>query len=204
MEKVAENILGIYCGQNGFRLALILPSGTLEKEEHGKTSDLLSLRVLELLEKSGVTAHEISKIVVGIGPGSFTSSRVAVSFVKGICSGNKSIKIVPFTTFEYFSFGKKCNVVLVPAFSDFVFVENGNEQKCIEFKDSFAGNIVADSETFARWGKGKQIPPNKDFVKFIMEKSKEKSILVKNLRPVYLRASQAELAREEKKNGHKA
>ena len=194
--------MGIFCGGNGFRLAVITKNQKQELFEAGKTSDLLAPKILELLDKCNISVGELEKIVVGVGPGSFTGSRVAVSFVKGLCCGNKNIAVVPFNTFEFLGFGKKCDAVLVPAFSDFVFVKKGDDESCIEYAKAFSGNIVADEQTFGRWGKGKRVLPNEDFLNFVEYKAKQKGLKAKDLKPVYLRASQAEIERE-KRNGNK-
>ena len=202
MERLKDNILGIYCGTDCFRVAVILPHAKQEVVVSGKTSDLLTLSAMELLQKCNILPKEITKIVVCVGPGSFTSSRVAVSFVKGLCCGLPKVKIVPFTTFDFLAFEKDFNAVLVPAFSDYVFVRNGTDY-CAKYADSFDGKIVADAATFERWGKGTRVEPNSNFLVFVEHMSKQKSVKISDLAPVYLRASQAEIERE-KRNGNNA
>ena len=94
MEKLAENVLGVFCGGAGFRIAAIANGQKQEIIESGKTSDLLAVKIMQLMEKCNLKVNEIDKLVVGVGPGSFTGSRVAVSFAKGLCCGNKKIETI--------------------------------------------------------------------------------------------------------------
>lgn len=194
-------VLGLYCAEGGFLLSLIAngkePVEAVSKE---KTSDNLVACVLELLQKAKMQPTDIDTIVVCIGPGSFTGNRVAVSFVKGFASGKKNTKIVPFSSFEFLAFEKECDVVLVPAFSNFVYAKIGNTEQCAEFeKLALSGKrVVTEPETARRLQDCLIVEPNKNFSKFVQSKAKDKGVLLQNLHPVYLRASQAEIEREKR------
>lgn len=73
---------------------LNLALGTDEKfleERHGTfekpTSELLSVKVRQLVADHGYKINDVSLLVVTLGPGSFTGIRVALAFAKGLSSG---------------------------------------------------------------------------------------------------------------------
>ncbi|HEY0528847.1 MAG TPA: tRNA (adenosine(37)-N6)-threonylcarbamoyltransferase complex dimerization subunit type 1 TsaB [Gemmatimonadaceae bacterium] len=49
--------------------------------------EMLMPSVVECLQEAGVTGKDVSRVVCGAGPGSFTSLRVAGSIAKGLASG---------------------------------------------------------------------------------------------------------------------
>lgn len=53
----------------------------------GRDSEALMPEVAETLKASGLTIRDVSRVVCGAGPGSFTSLRIAVSIAKGIAFG---------------------------------------------------------------------------------------------------------------------
>jgi len=88
-------------------LALVRPSG--EVVEHvlvpppTRQSDALPGVIDELLKKNGVTLAELTGLVIGLGPGSFTGLRIGLSCLKGLSYalkvplvGVSSLKALPF------------------------------------------------------------------------------------------------------------
>lgn len=53
----------------------------------GRDAEALMPAVADCLARSGTTARELSRVVCGSGPGSFTSLRIAASIGKGVASG---------------------------------------------------------------------------------------------------------------------
>ena len=86
--------LGLFCSGEGFLIALVSKNSTFEVCSAEKTSDTLVEKIAQVLQKAKVDVSDIECLVVGVGPGSFTGSRVAVSFAKGfsMCSAGMSIK----------------------------------------------------------------------------------------------------------------
>jgi tRNA threonylcarbamoyladenosine biosynthesis protein TsaB len=89
--SVAGKILLAIDNSLGFlNLALGIDEKLLE-ERHGilekPTSELLSVRVRQLIADHGYEIKDVGLIAVTRGPGSFTGIRVALAFAKGLSSG---------------------------------------------------------------------------------------------------------------------
>lgn len=81
-------IIAIEAASSDLSLALAAPDGR-ELASDGWTADQrrtheLLPRLLALIERSGHALEEVSVLAVGIGPGSFTGLRVAMSIAKGL------------------------------------------------------------------------------------------------------------------------
>jgi tRNA threonylcarbamoyl adenosine modification protein YeaZ len=76
--------------------------GTLAREERG---DVLLVLVDELLRSHGLTARDVGRWAVDIGPGSFTGTRVGVSTIKGIAFATGA-DVVAVNAFDAISEGK--------------------------------------------------------------------------------------------------
>lgn len=205
MEKLA--VLGLFCSGDGFTISLEYDGACEEVASASKTSDGLALEIINLLQKHGLTSRQIGTIVVCIGPGSFTGSRVAVSFAKGFACGNPKVKLVGFNTFDFYSYNAKADLCIVPAFSNLVYVYANDQMSCItqdEAVNVAKGKRVVCPAELAKALSIEAIEPNSSLAEFALNKAKEKSVKVNDLRPIYLRASQAEIEREKRlKNGTK-
>src|SRR4051812_31650006 len=58
-----------------------------EATMRGREAEALMPAVADTLRRAGVSAHDLSRLVCGSGPGSFTSLRIAASIAKGIAVG---------------------------------------------------------------------------------------------------------------------
>jgi tRNA threonylcarbamoyladenosine biosynthesis protein TsaB len=58
-----------------------------EATMRGREAEALMPAVADTLRRAGVRTHDLSRIVCGSGPGSFTSLRIAASIAKGIAVG---------------------------------------------------------------------------------------------------------------------
>jgi tRNA threonylcarbamoyladenosine biosynthesis protein TsaB len=58
-----------------------------EATMRGREAEALMPAVADTLRRAGVRTHDLSRIVCGAGPGSFTSLRIAASIAKGIAVG---------------------------------------------------------------------------------------------------------------------
>lgn len=86
----SKAILAIDNSSDFLNLALGIEGRFLE-ERHARntrpSSEALPERVHELLERHGLIESDLCLLVVTIGPGSFTGTRVALSFCKGLARG---------------------------------------------------------------------------------------------------------------------
>lgn len=185
------------------RVALICDGRIVsEKISNEARADFFLKIVDDVLNDAKVKFDEVDKIAVNIGPGSFTGIRVALSVAKGLAV-SKNLEIIPFTSFDFLQ-GK--NNVVLAGFSDFVYLKgkNGN-LSCVriselELNEKF---VVCDEKVL-------KMLEQKGFEVVLVEKNKfnqiqaivdEKSVPISEIRPLYLRKSQAEIQREQKLSG---
>jgi len=152
------------------------------------------------LKKCGYAIDQVNNIAVNIGPGSFTGLRVAVSVVKGLAFG-KNIDVYTFTSFDLCDALKKENIIL-PAFSDFVYVKySDGAMDCVKTDELKEKDFVTNFDEIISTQNLCGIYIKKVKTKDPMQvfKGAKKVEKLTDIRPVYLRKSQAEIALEEKK-----
>jgi len=75
----------------GFLNLALAIDGQFLEERHGTfekpTSELLSVKVKQLIADHGHEINDVGALVITLGPGSFTGIRVALAFAKGLSSG---------------------------------------------------------------------------------------------------------------------
>ena len=149
----------------------------------------------ECLTSAKLHIDDINEIAVNLGPGSFTGLRVSVSIAKAFGFGN-DIKFKAFTSFDYLD---EKDFVLVDAFSNFVYIqEPGKKADCVDVKDlSKSINYKTTSKNLEdkllNLGYNIELRQPKDIVD-VLKAAKE--VTAKELMPLYLRKSQAEIQRE--------
>ena len=97
------------CGVTGvavFRDGVLL--GTLEREARG---DVLLALIDELLREQGLSARDVNRWAVDVGPGSFTGVRVGISTVKGIAFATGA-EVVGVTAFDALTEGAPAVAIL--------------------------------------------------------------------------------------------
>lgn len=153
----------------------------------------------KLLKENGSNIDQINEICVNIGPGSFTGIRVAVSIAKGL-GITKNIKFKTFNSFDYFKNG--ANVVLV-GFSDYVYLKKADgSTDCVNINelDRNQKYVVSDLSLQEKMTKQGLDVAIEDLLPFdqIDAIVKGKVVSISEIRPLYLRKSQAEIQRENK------
>lgn len=173
-------------------------------ENSSARADFFMKLVDDVLKSSKTSIDDLDSIAVNVGPGSFTGIRVVVSVAKGLAV-SKKIPLVQFTSFDYFSDSKN---VILPGFSNFVYLKNndGNiscENVC-DVDKQFVYSVCDDKlENFLHENqiKTKRV----DMLSFekIPAILQGKLVSLSEIRPLYLRKSQAEIQRENKISGAK-
>lgn len=176
----------------------------LALENTSPKADLFMAVIDKLLKSTNTTVDDISQICVNIGPGSFTGIRVAVSIAKGL-GATKKIDYVEFTSFDYFE--KNSNIVLT-GFSNFVYVKNTKgEMDCVDIStlETDREYVVCEKmlqEKLEKLNVKSRLVEELPFDK-IDAIVNGKQISSSEIRPLYLRKSQAEIQRENKLKGQK-
>jgi tRNA threonylcarbamoyladenosine biosynthesis protein TsaB len=62
-------------------------------------SEIIGMAVSRMLEDHALSVSDLSRLIVTVGPGSFTGIRVALAFSKGLCAG-LNIPITPLPTLD--------------------------------------------------------------------------------------------------------
>lgn len=95
------NILGFDTVSSSFSIALKLDDSIIEiNKENIKNHNSELLPILDIfLKENKLTLDNIDCIVLGIGPGSFTSIRIAFATIKSICYA-KNIKIIGISSLD--------------------------------------------------------------------------------------------------------
>lgn len=182
----------------------LLENGQIIKmiESESVKADRFMELIDTLLKDCCCDIDSIDEICVNIGPGSFTGIRVAVSIAKGL-GITKNIKFKTFNSFDYFKNG--LNVVLV-GFSDFVYLKTSNgTMDCVNVNDldSNQSYVVSDSalaEKMKQIGLLTTLEPMLAYNE-IDAIVNGKNVTISEIRPLYLRKSQAEIQRENKLSG---
>lgn len=187
----------------------------VDKNQKRHTDELL-VSLDELLVKAKLSASELDVIGVCVGPGSFTGIRVAVSIVKGLAI-ESDIKIIEINNFDVYNFERQEPYVLcLEGFSNNVYaqIKTGEtlNNLCVTFdelikiiKDNKINNVYVQNEKTQNLLKNAEIHPQiADYDAISCFKSKFQNgefILINQISPVYLRASQAEIERQKKLEG---
>tara|TARA_B100000427_G_C15514814_1_gene597766 strand:- start:2671 stop:3297 length:627 start_codon:yes stop_codon:yes gene_type:complete len=92
-------IVGLYLNSKIFKLS---------EEKINDTASSLPLLTKEILSNNSVKLNDLEGICLSKGPGSFTSLRIGMSFVKGL-SMSADIPILPISTFDSLIYNKAFN-----------------------------------------------------------------------------------------------
>lgn len=86
-----------------------------------------------LLERMGATLDDVKRVMVTLGPGSFSGLRTGVAFCQGLCfSGKRELYgVTTLQALEYFG-TSPATAVVIRARTGFWYTRLGNEEKFIE------------------------------------------------------------------------
>jgi tRNA threonylcarbamoyl adenosine modification protein YeaZ len=198
----------IVCLFDGGALKAQINAGTSAKAEE----------ILGLVDKvlEGAKISDLKRIYINVGPGSFTGIRASLALVFGL-TASMDIQIIPFTSFDMLEYNKekKTNYAFVlSGFGNMFYakynLENKAHEECIDINDlakvvrSYNITVVTNNEALKT--KLEPLIPSVILAQNNMEKivklHHKKALEKREVVPVYLRASQAEIQRAEKlKNG---
>ena len=180
----------------------------IEREGVSGTESLLVV-IDEALKSVGLEVRNVKVFVVGVGPGSWTGSRVCVSTALGLLSAMNAPQIYTFSSFDIVKSvatrkGVDWDLVVVPAYANFVFSSSvDGTMRCVAKKEVLQeilnGKISVGEEGIFE----QQEVVAVDFgacVKDVVNKNK--SVEVGAIEPIYLKLSQAE-EQLQKKRGEK-
>ena len=83
-------ILAIESAISGGSIAILDGSAVLAESSGSalvSRAEHLLPAVIEILDKAGLTKHDIQRVAVSLGPGSYTGLRIGISTVMGLCKG---------------------------------------------------------------------------------------------------------------------
>jgi len=81
--------LVVDCSRKGVNLGLYANDAGYELSEPGAKGDELGLLLDRLLGENGFELDMVKRVLVTLGPGSFTGIRVGISFCEGLCFSGK-------------------------------------------------------------------------------------------------------------------
>lgn len=187
----------IVCGFNGksYYEKRLVASGT----EH------IMVLLNEVLKKLKMDISEVDVIGVGVGPGSWTGSRVSVVTAYGLLAGLKNKKVVTFNTFELISYNdneKDGKIYLHKAYANFVYASVEGGEPIIITTDELASKYASYKKIgFENFIDGIKVV--KTDIKSVVEGKimREGFSRIEEVEPIYLRLSQAEYQYMEKHKG---
>ncbi|MBO4712537.1 MAG: tRNA (adenosine(37)-N6)-threonylcarbamoyltransferase complex dimerization subunit type 1 TsaB [Fibrobacter sp.] len=121
--------------RKGISMALSSPDGSAYEEiiEPSAKGETLSANLDALLERSGATLDDVKRVMVTVGPGSFSGLRTGVAFCQGLCfSGKRNLYgVTTLQALECFAQAKEGDpvAVIIRARNGYWYLRlNGTEQ----------------------------------------------------------------------------
>ena len=121
--------------RKGISMALSSPDGSAYEEiiEPSAKGETLSANLDALLERSGATLDDVKRVMVTVGPGSFSGLRTGVAFCQGLCfSGQRNLYgVTTLQALECFAQAKEGDpvAVIIRARNGYWYLRlNGTEQ----------------------------------------------------------------------------
>lgn len=183
---------------------------------HAMPSNNQAEEMLALIKQvlKGKSIDSVDEILLNVGPGSFTGIRASMALVLGLVT-RKNIKVVAYTSFDNFEYSKVTTqtILVVSGFSNFVYTKfiggkEDNQMRCITISELCEFATFHNCEVWVAneelLNKLKKHNPNINVVvagfssNNVIKKHNDFALEKRNLEPVYLRASQAEIQRLER------
>lgn len=200
-----KNVLAFDCSGENLIVGCLKGSEYNEIVKSASGTEFLLPAVDELLKKVGLTIGDIDVIGVGVGPGSWTGSRVAVVSAYGLSEGNKNLKFFTFNSFDLISYnGNKRGrcLLLARAYANFVYLKKPTGEIDAITKEDLKKNF-SDYDYFGVT----KVTEDTEIIEVSLEAVMRKKIREKEfvaidaIEPIYIRKSQAEYQREKRLKG---
>jgi tRNA threonylcarbamoyl adenosine modification protein YeaZ len=107
-------------GQSAFVALKCLKTGRVYENrcvEPNSHNEVLAGLVADLLAQAGLSASELTALVVGAGPGSFTGLRIGFSFMQGLSLG-RQVALYSISSFRALAFEARNQAALIAVLSD--------------------------------------------------------------------------------------
>lgn len=178
-----------------------------------KHSENILPKLDSLLEELGTTLADNDVYAVVVGPGSFTGIRIGISLVKGFCAG-KDLPVLPLSSLGLMAYSyckhnkpKEGFCVVMNALSGLYFFarfdKEGNmigKEELIKTEDLGKEKCVIVSLADEKLTDVSVLPTAEELLEYAEKERKKKNFVqAKELQPIYLRKSQAEVSLEQKK-----
>ena len=100
----------------------------INKESNMRHSEITMPSLIDLIDRNGLTIHNIDEIFTVVGPGSFTGVRIGVSIAKTMAYLlKKPIRSISSIDLEYFSNGLKNGLYSIAEKNGYFVCEYGND-----------------------------------------------------------------------------
>ncbi|MCI8778271.1 MAG: tRNA (adenosine(37)-N6)-threonylcarbamoyltransferase complex dimerization subunit type 1 TsaB [Bacilli bacterium] len=183
---------------------------------HEKVFEELSVKILPLisdaLKQCNLKAHDINKIYIVTGPGSFTGIRIGLTIFK-VIAWTLKIDIVPISSLELIASTKTDTDYIVPCIDArrgncYIAIYNENLDMIVSDRftsfQSFIDDILLDKTfqivTYDDIDNGNKIVPQIDIIKVINKHKNDLPINPHMINPNYLKKTEAEENFERKNN----
>lgn len=148
--------------RKGISMAIASPDGSAYKEiiDPAAKGESLSANLDSLLERTGATLDDVKRVMVTVGPGSFSGLRTGVAFCQGLCfSGKRNLYgVTTLQALECFAQAKEgdCVATVIRARNGYWYLRQNGAEMFIETAEVIqtlgkdkATRIVADEAAVA-------------------------------------------------------
>ena len=124
--------LVVDCSRKGVNLGLYANGAGYELSEPNAKGDELNLLLDRLLNENNFALEQLKRILLTLGPGSFTGIRAGIAFCEGLCfSGKRTLHGISTLKAFAMSYGKE---IILHARANFYYVGSLQNEKLAKFE----------------------------------------------------------------------
>jgi len=125
--------LVVDCSRKGVNLGLYSNDASFELCEHNAKGDELKSLLDKLLAENNFGIEQVKRVLVLLGPGSFTGIRSGIAFCEGLCfSGKRTLHGISTIKALALSYGKE---IILHSRADFYYVGNAEGETVRQFEN---------------------------------------------------------------------